>query len=53
MYSFNNRPNFGGDYSNMMDWGNAGKSMFNPASLTAGNLGSMDGFDLSNLNIGG
>ena len=53
MYSFNNRPNFGGGYSNMMDWGNAGKSMFNPTGLTAGNLGGMDGFDLSNLNIGG
>lgn len=51
--NFNNRPNFGGDYSNMMDWGNAGKSMLNPTSLTAGNLKNIEGFDLSNLNIGG
>ena len=53
MYSFNNQPNFSGDYSGMLDWGSVGKSMFNPTSLTAGNLGNVQGFDLSNLNIGG
>ena len=52
MYSFNNQANFSGDYSGMLDWGSVGKSMFNPTSLTAGNLGSVGGFDLSNLNIG-